>query len=96
MLGDSVCIAVESGENGPRVWMFGGRDVLWDTIAVSVDEGEVFVALEGANEWTGVEGVRLIDALRNGMQAFVTTDVDSVYVDLSGSRVIDDVLAWGR
>ena len=54
------------------------------------------MALDGTNEWTGVEGVRLIDALRDGIQAFVTTDVDSVYVDLSGSRVIDDVLAWGR
>ena len=92
VLGDSVCIAVEAGEDGPRVWMFGERDVLWDTVAVSVDDGEVFVALDGDREWIGVEGRRLIDALRGGSRAFVTTDVDEVFVDLSGVGVIDDVI----
>ena len=67
-------------------------DALWDTVAVSVDEGEVFVALDGDREWIGAEGVRLIDALRRGSRAFVTTGVELVYVDLSGSGVIDDVI----
>ena len=101
VLGDSVCIAVDIGQDGPRVWMFGDRDALWDTVAVSVDDGEVFVSLaprDGAPEWTNAEAARLIGALRLGSEAFVTTGVDEVFVELSGNpRAIDDVLAdWER
>lgn len=97
VLGDSVCIAVDVGREGPKVWMFGDSDALWDTVAVSVDDGEVFLSLaprDGAPEWTHAEAARLIDALRAGSQAFVTTGVDEVFVELSGNpRAIDDVLA---
>jgi hypothetical protein len=94
VLGDTVCIVVEAG---PRVWMFGDTDGLWDTVAVSVDDGEVFVAVKnGLLEWEGAEAVRLTDELRRGSRAFVTTDVESVWVELSGSEAIDDVLARGR
>ena len=100
VLGHSVCIAVDAGQGRPRVWMFGDLDGLWDAVAVSVDDGaedgEVFVALpphDGAPSWTDEEGARLIRALRSGSQAFVTTGVDEVFIDLSGAaRVIDDVL----
>ena len=88
-LGYTVCIVVEAG---PRVWMFGDTDGLWDTVAVSVDEGEVFVAVKnGSLEWEGDEAVRLIEALRRGDEAFVTTGVEDVVVEMSGAHVIDEV-----
>ena len=96
VLGDSVCIAVDVGQDGPKVWMFGDLDALWDTVAVSVDDGEVFVSLaprDGGPEWTRAEAARLIEALKAGSFAFVTTGIDEVFVELSGTRVIDDVLA---
>ena len=97
VLGDSLRIAVDLDRDGPKVWMFGDRDALWDTVAVSVDDGEVFVALsphDPAPQWTAAEGARLIQALQTGSQAFVSTGIDEAFVDLDGpARVIDDVLS---
>ena len=69
VLGDSLCIAVDLHRAGPKVWMFGDHEALWDTVAVSVDDGEIFVALsphDPAPEWSAAEGARLIQALQTG------------------------------
>lgn len=99
VLGDSVCIAVSAGDDGPAptVWLFGDTEALWDdAVAVSVDDGEVFVAVRESGrqpEWTDAEAGRLIRALRTGSTAFVTTGIDDGLVDLSGAAgAIGDAL----
>lgn len=97
VLGNSLCIAVDQTRTGPRVWLFGDHDALWDTVTVSVDDGEIFVALrphDPSPEWSAAEGARLIQALQTGSQAFVSTGIDNEFVALDGARrVIGDVLA---
>ena len=66
-------------------------------VTLSVDDGEIFVALyphDPRPEWTAGEGGRLIRALQMGAAAFVSTGVDDVFVDLAGAaRAIDYALA---
>ena len=97
VLGNSLCIAVDRNREGPKVWMFGDHDALWDTVAVSVDDGEIFVAVgphDPAPEWSADEGARLIQALQTGSVAFVSTGIDEAFVALEGARrAIDDLLA---
>lgn len=96
VLGDSVCIAVDVDQD-PKVWIFGDNDALWDdAVAMAVDDGEVFAAINERDrqpEWTDTEAGRLIQALRTGSVAFVTTGIDAGMVDLSGAAsAISDVL----
>ena len=61
VLGDSVCIAVDAGGDGPAptVWLFGDTEALWDdAVAVSVDDGEVFVAVRERGAAAGMDGCR--------------------------------------
>ena len=88
VLGDSVCIAVEAG---PKVWMFGDRDALWDSVAVSVDDGEVFVVLRPWGSFPALEDAeadRLIEDMMSGSQAFVSAGNELVVVEMSGGPAV--------